>query len=436
MPRKRRAPHPVPGHLDGWSPVQFSTLIPGLSARRSTRPSATSEPDVPPTTDHRSGRARILPITAATVALVLVGGSAAFAHAQKTVTLDVNGEVAELSTFAGSVEGFLEDQGVVVGERDVVSLTGSLREGSEIVVRHAHQVSVNVDGQETSVWTTALSADEALDTLAARGQAVSLVASRSAAGGRPELALDLTLRGPADVVVDGSTLQVTDADASVAQVLGELGVTLNALDRVSVVQGPTGRVQVVVNRVVVQDVTSTHEVGFASSCVLDATRYKDQKSTLTAGVPGVRTLVERVTTVDGVESARVTVSDAVTQAPVDEVLSVGTKTRPPVVKKAPAPAAGSSTGSSTGSPVTAGGSADSLNWAALARCESGGNPTAVSSTGKYHGLYQFSVATWQAVGGAGLPSAASAEEQTARAKMLYNRSGAGQWPHCGKYLFS
>lgn len=424
MPRMRHVPPPVPGHLDGWSPVQFSTLIPGLSARTRT----SSSPDEPPTTDHRSGRARILPITAAAAALVLAGGSAAFAHAQKTVTLDVNGDVAQLSTFAGSVEGFLEDQGVVVGDRDLVSQTGSLREGTEIVVRHAHQVSVSVDGQETSVWTTALSADEALDSLAARGQSVALVASRSAAGGRPELALDLTLRGPADVLVDGTTLEVADADASVAQVLGELGVVLNALDRVSVVQGDTGRVQVVVNRVLVQDVTSTHEVAFASTTQQDAARYTDQKRTLTAGVPGVRTLVERITTVDGVESGRVTLTDAVTQAPVDEVLSVGTKTRPVVVKTPSAP--------STGSPVTAGGSADSLNWAALARCESGGNPTIVSSTGKYHGLYQFSVSTWQAVGGAGLPSAASADEQTARAKMLYNRSGAGQWPHCGKYLFS
>ncbi|WP_082570868.1 resuscitation-promoting factor [Cellulomonas sp. Root485] len=417
----------MPGHLDGWSPVQFSTLIPGLSARAR----ATSSPDESPTTGHRSGRARILPITAAAAALVLAGGTAAFAHAQKTVTLDVNGEVAQLSTFAGSVDGLLDDQGVVVGERDVVSQSGALREGAEIVVRHAHQVSVTVDGQETSVWTTALTADEALDSLAARGQSVALVASRSAAGGRPELALDLTLHGPADVVVDGTTLEVTDADASVAQVLGELGVTLNALDRVSVVQGASGRVQVVVNRVVVQDVTSTQEVAFASTTQQDAARYTDQKRTLTAGVPGVRTLVERVTTVDGVESGRVTVSDAVTQAPVDEVLSVGTKTRPVVVKtpSAAAPAA-------TGTPVTAGGDADSLNWAALARCESGGNPTIVSSNGLYYGLYQFSLSTWKGVGGAGLPSEASPDEQTARAKMLYNRSGAGQWPVCGKNLFS
>src|SRR3954454_14877240 len=168
----RRAPHPVPGHLDGWSPVQFSTLIPGLSARRSPRPSAPSSPDESPTTDHRSGRARILPITAAAAALVLAGGTAAFAHAQKTVTLDVDGNVTRLSTFAGSVQGLLTDQGVVVGERDVVSDTGALGEGAEVVVRHAHQVAVSVDGQEQSVWTTALSADEALDSLSARGQSV------------------------------------------------------------------------------------------------------------------------------------------------------------------------------------------------------------------------------------------------------------------------
>ncbi len=79
--------------------------------------------------------------------------------------------------------------------------------------------------------------------------------------------------------------------------------------------------------------------------------------------------------------------------------------------------------------------AEGLNWAALAACESGGNPSIVSSTGKYHGLYQFSVATWNSVGGSGLPSQASASEQTARAQALYSRSGAGQWPSCGPRLF-
>jgi hypothetical protein len=51
-------------------------------------------------------------------------------------------------------------------------------------------------------------------------------------------------------------------------------------------------------------------------------------------------------------------------------------------------------------------------------------------------MYQFSQQTWNAVGGVGDPAAASAEEQTYRAQILYNRSGAGQWPHCGPRLFS
>ena len=49
----------------------------------------------------------------------------------------------------------------------------------------------------------------------------------------------------------------------------------------------------------------------------------------------------------------------------------------------------------------------------------------------YRGAYQFSYSTWAAVGGKGDPAAASMEEQTRRAAILYSRSGPGQWPVCG-----
>jgi hypothetical protein len=75
-----------------------------------------------------------------------------------------------------------------------------------------------------------------------------------------------------------------------------------------------------------------------------------------------------------------------------------------------------------------------LNWRALATCESSGNPRAVNPAG-YYGLYQFSPSTWRSVGGSGLPSRASAGEQTMRAQTLYRRSGSGPWPMCGHHLF-
>ena len=67
---------------------------------------------------------------------------------------------------------------------------------------------------------------------------------------------------------------------------------------------------------------------------------------------------------------------------------------------------------------------------AIAACESGGNPRAIGGGGAYRGKYQFSPATWQALGGSGDPAAAPEPEQDRRAATLYAQSGAGQWPAC------
>ena len=68
---------------------------------------------------------------------------------------------------------------------------------------------------------------------------------------------------------------------------------------------------------------------------------------------------------------------------------------------------------------------------AIASCESGGNPAAVSSDGSYRGKYQFDYGTWESVGGSGDPAAAAEEEQDYRAALLYAQSGSSPWPVCG-----
>jgi Transglycosylase-like domain len=69
---------------------------------------------------------------------------------------------------------------------------------------------------------------------------------------------------------------------------------------------------------------------------------------------------------------------------------------------------------------------------AIAICESSGNPRAVGGGGQFRGKYQFTYATWAAVGGKGDPAEAPEAEQDRRAVMLYARSGPGQWPACGQ----
>jgi LysM repeat protein len=68
-------------------------------------------------------------------------------------------------------------------------------------------------------------------------------------------------------------------------------------------------------------------------------------------------------------------------------------------------------------------------WDAIAACESGGN-WAINTGNGYYGGLQFSLSSWQGVGGSGLPSQASRDEQIARATILQSRSGWGAWPVC------
>jgi hypothetical protein len=72
---------------------------------------------------------------------------------------------------------------------------------------------------------------------------------------------------------------------------------------------------------------------------------------------------------------------------------------------------------------------DGSVWDRIAACESGGNWAINTGNGFYGGL-QFTLSSWQAVGGSGLPSDASRDEQIMRAQMLQARQGWGAWPVC------
>jgi hypothetical protein len=74
---------------------------------------------------------------------------------------------------------------------------------------------------------------------------------------------------------------------------------------------------------------------------------------------------------------------------------------------------------------------DQSTLEAIAACESGGDPTAVDSSGTYRGKYQFDMQTWASVGGSGDPAAAPEAEQDYRAALLMSRAGSSPWPNCG-----
>lgn len=74
--------------------------------------------------------------------------------------------------------------------------------------------------------------------------------------------------------------------------------------------------------------------------------------------------------------------------------------------------------------------ADSVNWDAIAACESGGN-WAINTGNGYYGGLQFSPGTWSSNGGSGMPHQASRSEQIRVAENVLRTQGIGAWPSCG-----
>jgi resuscitation-promoting factor RpfE len=73
----------------------------------------------------------------------------------------------------------------------------------------------------------------------------------------------------------------------------------------------------------------------------------------------------------------------------------------------------------------------SVNWDAIAGCESGGN-WAISTGNGYAGGLQFTPSTWRSNGGSGSPNGASREEQIRVAENVLHSQGIGAWPVCGR----
>ena len=113
-----------------------------------------------------------------------------------------------------------------------------------------------------------------------------------------------------------------------------------------------------------------------------------------------------------------------------------TPTKAPTVKApraSKAVPATTSTGGTVGGPAIGDATPEELAFLAqVRRCESHGNYSIVSSTGRYRGAYQFSVQTWQGVGGTGDPAAASPAEQDMRALKLLRLQGKRAWPVCSR----
>lgn len=141
---------------------------------------------------------KIIPVVATgAAALTLAGATFAVAATTKDVQLTVDGASRDVTTMAATVGEVLQNQGIEVGQHDVVVPASDTRlaDGTAIAVQYGRRVTVTVDGRPQTFWTTATTVEQAL---AAHQVDVDdddrVSTSRSAAIGRDGLAITVATR--------------------------------------------------------------------------------------------------------------------------------------------------------------------------------------------------------------------------------------------------
>ncbi len=353
-------------------------------------------------------------IVQGTVLAALVAGAVTYVAYDKSITLSIDGQTQTVHTFAGTVGAVLAADGISTGGKDVVSpASGSSASDNEtITVRYGRPLSLKVNGVSTTAWVHYPTVSGALQELGVRTSGATSTDPMSADIPRSGMnGLVVYTMRHVTFLVDGKTVQVSTTAATVTAAMAQAGITLRNQDAPSVAAAsvPTDGEKISINRITGTTETKQIAIPFQTTKVNDSTTYLGTTSVTTQGVDGEKTVTYAVQVVNGVKQAPKQISETVTKQPVNEVESVGTKALPT--------------------------SASSLNWTALATCESGDNPSENTGNG-FYGMYQFTISTWDSLGGTGLPSNASAGTQTALAEKLYTEAGSGQWPVCGHYLFS
>jgi uncharacterized protein YabE (DUF348 family) len=279
---------------------------------------------------HRRAAGRLARVSAQALVLALVAASTtAFAVLHKRVEVDVDGTTVQVDAFGRTVADVLAAAHVRVGPDDVVAPgeASPIAEGGLVVVRHGRELTLDIDGQQQQIWTTALTVGEAVEGLGLRDD-VRLSASRSER--LDARVLRVSTEKTIHLAVDGQVIDGITSAATVRDALKDIGLVLDEGDQVSVPLGAAAvdGLVVMVTRAATSGQKVTEAVPFDTQQVNDPTLVSGTTKVQTAGRAGVRTTTYDVQVVGGVVVSRTQLTSVLTSPPVTQVVRLGTKPLP------------------------------------------------------------------------------------------------------------
>ncbi|MCP3886083.1 MAG: septal ring lytic transglycosylase RlpA family protein [Propionibacteriaceae bacterium] len=246
-----------------------------------------------------------------------------------TVTFSVDGVSQQAKVKPGTVKQALAQQGIPVGPHDDVqpSLDSEIHDGQVITVNYGRRVVVTIDGKKVVRWTTAKNVAEVLAQLNQSDPDNLVSVSRSLDISRAGLSFSMQTAKDVTVTIGGKTQKIT-AVGTVADALKAAKVEVDSSDAVNPGLGTPLSDGMKITLTMVDQKSQKRRVAvpFSTKKVEDSSLPKGEIKVITKGVNGINEETWTVVFKDGKKVSEKKVSSKVVNAPVTQVVKVGTKT--------------------------------------------------------------------------------------------------------------
>lgn len=262
------------------------------------------------------------------------GDTNIYINRAKKVNININGDEKEVYTLKDSVGDVLAENDLQVNTYDYINTFSeaplSYCENS-IVYKQALPITLNIDGDQTVVYSTKNTIGEVLeengiyvndddfvnqkpsDTIDLANTEISIVTAHN-----------VTLK------YDGKSEKISTQAKTVEELLNERGVKLSRLDKMA--NGITVNTKIkegmIISVIRVEEKTVTETVTLSYKTVTQKTSslLKDFRKVISKGSNGQRVDTYTVVTENGKQVSKTLTKSVVTKRPVDAVTQVGTKT--------------------------------------------------------------------------------------------------------------
>ncbi len=272
---------------------------------------------------------------------------------KKHVTIVIDGKEQVVSTFKNTVDEVLEENGITLEKKDKVDKKTSdvLAKTDKIEINRAVPVELVADGSVQSYLTpekTIRAFFNAENVTLYEKDKLSVNLDAQIVSG---MSMTIDRAVPVELTADGEVVTILTPEKTVKEFLETEKIVFNEKDKLSqsLEASIESGMKIAIVRVTSEVIEEVESIAFGVQEKKDSSMLKGKSQVKQEGVEGEKKITKEITYENGLEVARIELSQEIVKEPVDKIVAIGTKVPVQPVQTAKKPSSSSIIASRGGS---------------------------------------------------------------------------------------